>query len=97
MQQLQAQKQRMDLEMNESERALKTLEDLAPEAKVYKSVGAILVEKKKEEVIKELEDRRDFLEMRSQVLDKQEKKTRERLDELQETLRKELNIPGTAG
>lgn len=92
MQQLVLQKQRLDLELNESERALKTLENISSDTKVYKSAGAILVEKKKDDVVKELTDRKEFLEMRSKVLAKQEGKTRERLTSLQETLQKELNL-----
>jgi prefoldin beta subunit len=91
MQQLILQKQRLELEMSESDRALKTLEDVSSDAKVYKSAGAILVEKNKENVVKELKDRREFLEMRSKVLSKQEGNTRERLTKLQESLQKELN------
>jgi prefoldin beta subunit len=92
MQQLVLQKQRLDLELNESERALKTLEDVPSDAKVYKSAGAILVEKRKDDVVKDLEERREFLEMRSKVLMKQEGNTRERLTSLQESLQKELSL-----
>ena len=92
MQQLVLQKQRLNLELTESERALKTLEDVPSDAKVYQSAGSILVEKKKEDVVKELEDRKEFLEMRSKVLVKQEGNTRERLTSLQESLQKELNL-----
>jgi prefoldin beta subunit len=92
MQQLVLQKQRLDLELNESERALKTLEDVPSDAKVYKSAGAILVEKRKDDVVKELEERKEFLEMRSKVLVKQERNTRERLTSLQESLQKELSL-----
>ncbi len=90
MQQLGIQKQRLDLEMNESERALKTLEEVPTDVKVYKSAGAILVEKSRDDVVKELKDRREFLEMRAKVLVKQEGNTRERLTALQENLQKEL-------
>ena len=92
MQQLVLQKQRLDLELTESERALKTLEDVPSDAKVYKSAGSILIEKRKEDVVKELEDRREFLEMRSKVLAKQEGNTRKRITSLQESLQKELNL-----
>lgn len=92
MQQLILQKQRLDLELSESDRALKTLEDVPSDAKVYKSAGAILVEKKKDDVVRELKERREFLEMRSKVLAKQEGNTRERLTSLQESLQKELNL-----
>ena len=97
MQQLILQKQRLDLELSESERALKTLEDVASDAKVYKSAGAILVEKKRDDVVRELKERREFLEMRSKVLAKQEGNTRERLTSLQETLQKELSLRSGSG
>jgi prefoldin beta subunit len=91
LQQLVLQKQRLDLERSESERALKTLSDVPLDVKVYKSAGAILVEKEKEVIEKELRERLDFLEMRSKVLVKQENNTRERLSNLQESLQNEIN------
>jgi prefoldin beta subunit len=94
LQQLVIQKQRVDLEINETERALKTLESVSSDSKVYRSAGAILVEKKKGEVEKELTERREFLEMRVKVLEKQESKTRERLTGLQEGIQKEINQLG---
>ena len=96
MQQLVAQKQRLELEMNESERALKTLETVTPDSKVYKSSGAILVEKNKDDVVKELTERKEYLEMRAKVLEKQEKNAKDRLNSLQESLQKELTVrPGS--
>lgn len=92
LQSLVVQKQRLELEQRETERALKTLEGIPPGTKVYRSVGAILVEREKEEVISELSERMVFLEMRSKVLSKQEEKTRERLDSLQKRLQQELNL-----
>ena len=91
LQQLVLQKQRLEMERNESERALKTLEDVTSETKVYKSAGAILVEKDRDVVVKELNERLEFLEMRSKVLAKQEGNTRKRLISLQESLQQELN------
>jgi prefoldin beta subunit len=92
MQQLVLQKQRLELELNESDRALKTLEDISNDVNVYKSAGAIMVVRKKEDVVKELNERREFLEMRSKVLAKQENNTRERLTQIQENLQKELSM-----
>ncbi len=97
LQSLLLQKQRLDLELNETERALKTLEGVSSETKVYRSVGAILVEKKRDELVKELTERKEFLEMRSKVIEKQEKKTRERLTSLQRTLQKELSQGAAPG
>ncbi len=91
LQQLVVQKQRLELELTESDRALKTLEDTPSDAKVYKSAGAVLVEKDKDIVVKELTERKEFLGLRSKVLVKQETNTRERLTQLQENLQKDIN------
>ena len=91
LQQLVVQKQRLELELSESDRALKTLEETLSDAKVYKSAGAVLVERDKDSVVKELEERKEFLDMRSKVLVKQETNTRERLTQLQENLQKDIN------
>ena len=93
MQQLLAQKQRLEVEQAETEKAINTLHETPDGAKVYKSVGAVLVEKEKTLVVKELTERKEFLEMRAKVLGKQEEKTKEKLQGLQETLQKELGLP----
>ncbi|RJS86664.1 prefoldin subunit beta [Candidatus Bathyarchaeota archaeon] len=93
LQSLLIQKQRLELELSETERALKALESLPGDARVYKAVGTILVERSRDEVVKELSERKEFLEMRSKVLARQETKTRERLTALQRSLQREL---GTA-
>ncbi|MCW4048182.1 MAG: prefoldin subunit beta [Candidatus Bathyarchaeota archaeon] len=93
MQQLLVQRQRIEMEMAESDQALEVLKDVADASKVYRSVGAVLVEKPKDKVESELEERKEFLEMRIKVLQKQEDKTREKMTGLQETLQKELGMP----
>ncbi len=92
-QQLLVQKQRIEMEKMESEKALETLKDVAADSKVYKSVGAILVEKPMDDVVKELDDRVEFLVMRLKVLVKQEDKTKEKMTTIQATLQKELGMP----
>jgi prefoldin beta subunit len=93
LQQLMVQKQRIEMEQIESDKALETLNAINADKKVYKSVGAVLVERSKDEVVKELEERKDFLDMRIKVIAKQEEKTREKMTGLQETLQKELGLP----
>jgi len=92
MQQLLAQRQRIEMEVAESDKALEVLKEVPGDAKVFKSVGAVLVEKERDKVVKELEERKEFLDMRAKVLQKQEEKTKEKLTGLQETLQKELGI-----
>jgi len=93
LQSLAMQRQRLDIDLSETERALKTLEGVSSETKVYKSVGAILVEKPKDDIVKELTENKELLSIRTKALEKQESKARERLTGLQQTLQKELNLP----
>ncbi len=93
LQQLIVQRQRIEMEQVESDKALETLKSVTGESKVYKSVGAVLVEKPKDDVVKDLEERKEFLDMRLKVIVKQEEKTREKMTGIQETLQKELGLP----
>ena len=93
LQQLMVQKQRIEMEQMESDKALETLKTTDEGNKVYKSVGAVLVERSKDNVVKELEERKEFLDMRLKVIVKQEEKTREKMTRIQETLQKELGLP----
>ena len=72
LQQLLAQKQQIEMEKMESEKALETLKEVAADSKIFKSVGAVLVERQKDDVVKELDERVDFLDMRLKVIVKQE-------------------------
>jgi prefoldin beta subunit len=93
LQQLLAQKQQIEMEKMESEKALETLKEVTADSKVYKSVGAVLVERPKDDVVKELDERVEFLAMRLKVIVKQEDKTKEKMTGIQEALQKELGMP----
>jgi prefoldin beta subunit len=92
LQSLVLQRQRVDIELSETERALKTLEKVLSGSRIFKSVGSILVEMPKEEVVRDLTERKELLEVRSKALEKQESKARERLASLQEALQRDLGL-----
>jgi prefoldin beta subunit len=92
LQSLVLQRQRVDIELSETERALKTLEKALSGSRIFKSVGSILVEMPKEEVVRDLTERKELLEVRSKALEKQESKARERLASLQEALQRDLGL-----
>ncbi|MBS7637874.1 prefoldin subunit beta [Candidatus Bathyarchaeota archaeon] len=101
LQSLVLQRQRVDIELNETERALKALEKVLEGSRIFKSVGSILVEMPKDEVVRDLTERKELLEIRSKALEKQENKARERLASLQEALQRDLGLkppqPGLEG
>ncbi len=77
------QKQQVDLESNEVQKALEELKKASETDAVYKSAGNLLVRAKKDELIKELDERKELATTRSAVLAKQEQRVRENAKELE--------------
>jgi prefoldin beta subunit len=96
LQSVATQKQQLELELNETDKALSELDRSTDETPVYKSVGSILVKSNKPILIGELKERKDLLTTRVTVLGKQEERTRERLKEMQEKLQERLQSPKTS-
>jgi prefoldin beta subunit len=84
------QKQQLELELNEVEQALSELEKLTDAAVIYKSIGSLLVKSKKTKVTTELSERKELLNMRINVLGKQEERLRTQVKDLQEKLQRDL-------
>ena len=84
------QKQQLELELNEVEQALSELKKLTDAAVIYKSIGSLLVKSKKTKVTTELNERKELLNMRINVLGKQEERLRTQVKDLQEKLQRDL-------
>jgi prefoldin beta subunit len=84
------QKQQLELELNEVEQALSELEKLTDTAVIYKSIGSLLVKSEKTKVTTELNERKELLNMRINVLGKQEERLRTQVKDLQEKLQQDL-------
>jgi len=84
------QKQQLELELTDVEQALSELETLADDAVIYKSVGALLVKSEKAKVTTELNERKELLNMRINVLGKQEERLRTQAKDLQGKLQQDL-------
>ena len=69
--------------MVETDRALEELKKAGPDDAVYKNAGSVLVKAKKEEVIKELEEKKELSNTRALVLGKQETRVKENLKEVE--------------
>ena len=85
-----AQRQQLELESMEVNRALSELEKVSEEGLVYKSVGSLLVRADKKKVVDELNERRELLTTRITVLQRQQTRADERLKELQKTIQERL-------
>ncbi len=88
-----SQKQQLELESSEIEKALSELQRVTDDATVYKSIGSLLIKTQRGEIMKELEERKDLAKTRITVLSKQEERTKERVKELQQRLQERLRSP----
>jgi prefoldin beta subunit len=58
LQAIMMQKQQLEVEMAETDRALQELKKASPDDAIYKNAGSVLIKAKKEEVLKELEEKK---------------------------------------
>ena len=85
-----SQKQQVELELTDTDKALEELKKMGDDAVIYKTIGMLLVKKDKESITKDLTERRELLSVRASVLGKQEERTREKLRELQQQIQSRL-------
>ena len=83
LQAIMMQKQQLEVEAVETDRALEELKKAGPDDTVYKNAGSVLVKAKKEDVIKELEEKKELSNTRVMVLGKQETRVKENLKEVE--------------
>jgi prefoldin beta subunit len=77
------QKQQLEVEMAETDRALQELKKASPDDAIYKNAGSVLIKAKKEDVLKELEEKKELANTRVMVLGKQETRVKENLKEVE--------------
>ena len=78
-----AQKQQVELELGETDKALAELGKAGESEAIYKFAGNLLVKVKKDDVVKELNEKKELANTRKMVLAKQESRFRESLKDLQ--------------
>jgi prefoldin beta subunit len=83
LQAIMMQKQQLEVEMVETDRALEELKKAGADDAVYKNAGSVLIKAKKEEVTKELEEKKELSNTRAMVLGKQETRVKENLKEVE--------------
>ncbi len=84
----------IESELVDIENILQTLNTIDEDIEVYKMVGHILIKKKKTDVIKELEERKEILSIKRDKGKKQLELLEKQLKELENKLRELLNKYG---
>ncbi len=84
------QKQLLEAEKAEAERATEELKKAATDAVVYKNAGSVLVKANRDDLLKELQEKTDLTNTRILVLTKQEERIRTSLQEVQNKVNEAL-------
>jgi prefoldin beta subunit len=83
LQAIMMQKQQVELEIVEIDRALEELRKLEGDKPVYKGAGPLLIKANKDDVLKELEEKKELSNTRLTVLGKQETRVKDNLKEVE--------------
>jgi prefoldin beta subunit len=98
LQAIMMQKQQVELEVAETDRALEEIKKTGIEDVVYKSAGPLLIKSKKDDVIKELEEKKELSNTRVMVLAKQETRVKDNLKEVENKINQMIRgAQGSAG
>lgn len=89
------QKQQIEVEAMEIEKALEELKKLGEDEVVYKSAGPLLIKTKKDDTIKELEEKKELSNTRLLVLGKQELRVKDNLKEVENKINEMIRIGQT--
>lgn len=81
LQSIMVQKQQLEIENLETEKALEEIKKAGDNDDVYKHAGSILIKSTKQELIDDLEERKELAKTRTTVLSKQEEQVKQSLKE----------------
>ena len=81
-----SQRQQLEMENSEIDRALGELEKLPEDGVVYKSIGSLLMKSEKKKLLEELRERKELTTTRVSVLTKQQSRAEGSLKELQQII-----------
>jgi|TARA_B100000029_G_scaffold120513_1_gene113871 prefoldin beta subunit len=88
-----AQKQQVELEQNEYEKALEELKKASDDEQVFKHAGSILIKSTKNDLIAEIEEKKELAKTKLTVLTKQEERIKESLQEQEKKIQEMVKNP----
>ena len=81
----------LESQIKENANALEELDKTEKDAQVYQSVGSILIKKKSDKVMQDLQERSESLKVRKTSVEKQEQRLREKVEEIQNKIQGALS------
>ena len=97
LQSIMTQKQHLEMERIETDKALEELKKAADDDTVYKHAGSILIKSTKPELIADLEERKEMAKTRLTVLEKQESRIKDSLKEQETKITEMMRGPASGG
>jgi len=91
------QKQQVEIEKVETERALDELKKTTADDTVYKLAGPLLVKSNRDGLIKDLEEKKELTNTRIIVLGKQESRVKENLKEVENKINQMMQMAQSGG
>ncbi len=86
MQSVVMQKEALSVQANEIGNALEEVGKAGEKQELYKVSGPVLIKSTKQDIEKDLKEKKELLELKIKTLEKSEKRIKERMDELREKL-----------
>ncbi len=97
LQSIHLQKQQLEMERIEADKALEELKKASDDNTVYKHAGSILIKSNKTDLIAELEETKELAKTRSIVLSKQEERVKESIKEQESKINEMVKSASTGG
>ena len=97
LQAIMMQKQQLEAESVEIEKATEELKKSEQDEVVYKSVGPLLIKTTKDDTLKELDEKKDLANTRLVVLGKQETRVKENLKEVENKINEMIRMGQSQG
>ena len=94
LQSIMAQKQQVEMENTESERALEELHKVSDDEHVYKYAGSILIKSDKKPLIEELQEKKELSKTKTTVLSKQEERIKASLQDQEAKIQEMIKSSG---
>ena len=85
-----SQRQQLELESSEIDRAEDELAKVSDGDVVYKSIGSLLIKSERKKLLEELRERKELTTTRITVLKRQQSRAEERMKELQQVIQEKL-------
>ena len=95
LQSILGQKQQVEMENTESDRALEELQKANDDEQVFKYAGSILIKSDKKTLIEELEEKKELSKTKTTVLGKQEERLKSSLQEQEKKIQEMLKNPAS--